>query len=208
MSALCSVRFTWLLTHFSANVISHVLLKKTNNTRVSFFFIEKDNADSVLAEIIIRSLIWQSIDCDAISEPIEEELRKRDSALFVPLKDWTSLLGDVAKQYQSFFIFLDGLDECSPVERQALLGSLATLTASTSNLKIFIAGRESVSVDLRRRFSAYERISMTCDALAPDIHTYVTATLEERMHNGEFLCSDPLLLAEVKDILTNHADGM
>jgi len=139
---------------------------------------------------------------------MENKLRELDRKLFVELRDWVDLLRQRIVRASAFYVFLDGLDECEPAERHALLNTLSSLATASSGLRVFIASRESLSVDLRGRFSRMDHVSMACLGLDSDIRLYVEAALQERIQNEDLVVSDPCLLNEIKDILSRHADGM
>ena len=189
-------------------MINYVFAKKGCEERVTFFFLDRENAESLKAETILRSIIRQSIDPMAIPQHVESQLRNLDHNLLVTLEDLLSLLRHIIKQSAVFFIFIDGLDECDAVERRALLSSLSALAATTSTLRIFIAGRDSVYVDLRGRFSSMEHVSMKCESLTSDIRVYVDASIQERLRSEELRLEDSCLLTEIMNTLAEHADGM
>lgn len=169
---------------------------------------DRDNADSLQAEIMLRSIIRQSIDPMAVPEHIEIKLKELHKTLFVKLGEWANLLQYIIQQSTVHFILIDGLDECSAVERRTALKELSLLSASSPHLKIFVTSRDSVSIDLRGRFPRMAHISMACDSLALDIRAYIDASIQERLRNEELVLGDPHLEMEVKDALTTHADGM
>lgn len=173
-----------------------------------FFFLQYDNSDSLTAETIIRSIIRQSVDVTTLPEEIEHQLRELDRKHFVPLQDWKILLQQRIRNSGLFFIFIDGLDECDAAERRALLDVLSSLATSTLGLRIFIASRDSVFVDLKVRFPHMEHASMSPVNLASDIRIYVEASLQDRVRNEDLMIADSRLLNHIRDTLTRHADGM
>ncbi|KAK2471615.1 hypothetical protein H9L39_16606, partial [Fusarium oxysporum f. sp. albedinis] len=191
-----------------ANVINHVLVEKDRDDHVVFFFLQYDNSDSLTAEVILRAIIRQSVDATSLPEQIEHQLRELDQKHFVPLQDWAFLLRQRIENSGKFFIFIDGMDECSATERRALLDVLSSLATDTLGLRIFITSRDSVFVDLKGRFSHMEHALMTPVNLASDIRIYVEASLQERMRNEDLVLGDPRLLNHIRDTLTHHADGM
>lgn len=128
--------------------------------------------------------------------------------MFVELKDWADLLRQRIELSNTFYVFLDGLDECNSVERRALLDILSSLSTNTPSLRVFITSRESLSVDLRGRFLHMELVTMASAGQSSDIRLYVEAALEERIRNEDLVIGDPHLLEVIKDTLTQHADGM
>ncbi|KAK4172309.1 hypothetical protein QBC36DRAFT_294484 [Triangularia setosa] len=195
-------------TILCASVISHVFANKCSDDRVAFFFLQYDNPDSLRAETIIRSIIRQSIDGITLSEDVERQLRELNRKLFVPPGDWVGLLRQRIQLSRTFYVFIDGLDECDATERRALLDALSSLATTVSGLRIFIAGRDSVYMDLKGRFPRIEHMSMASDGLTSDIQLYVEAAVQERIRNEDLVVGDPCLLDVIKDTLTRHADGM
>ncbi|XWX00732.1 hypothetical protein V2A60_008753 [Cordyceps javanica] len=204
----CSGKIGSGKTILCANVINHVFLTKNRNTRVSFFFVDRDNTDSLRAETMIRSIIRQSLDFEAEPAYVEKQLRTLERAPFVTPETWVNLLRHVVQQSTVHFILIDGLDECDAAERRNLLDALSSITATTSHLRTFIASRASVSIDLRSRPLPMEHISMAGDRLASDIRAYIDASIQERVQNEELVFGDPHLIIEVNDTLTQHADGI
>ncbi|SCV61374.1 uncharacterized protein FFFS_15943 [Fusarium fujikuroi] len=204
----CSGKIGSGKTILCANVINHVLVKKNRDDHAAFFFVQYDNSDSLTAETIIRSIIRQSVDVTTLPEQIEHQLRELDRKHFVPLQDWEFLLRQTIKTSGTFFLFIDGLDECGVAERRAFLDALSSLATNILSLRIFITSRDSVFVDLKGRFSQMEHASMNPVNLAPDIRIYVEASLQERMRNEDLVLEDPRLLNHITDTLTRHADGM
>lgn len=183
-------------------------MQKSRRDTATFFFVNRDNADSLQAETLIRSIIRQSIDSTKVTQHVESQLTKLDRAVFVQLDAWIDLLRYVIQQSTAFYILIDGLDESDVAERQFVLDALSSLTTTSSCLRIFISSRESVDLDLRGRSLPMSRVSMSCDSLMSDIRAYVDTSLQTRLENEELAFGDPHLLVEVNDALTRHADGM
>lgn len=196
-----------LLTRFSANVIKHIFSTESRNKRVSFFFADRDNADSLRAETIIRSIIRQVLDLEAEPTYIKQ-LRTLERALFVTLEKWVSLLQHIVQRSTVHFLLIDGLDECDAAERRYLFDALSSISATTSHLRTFIASCASVDIDLRSRSFPMQHILMVGDRIASDIRAYVDASIQERVQNEELVFGHPHLADEVKNTLTQHADGM
>jgi len=135
-------------------------------------------------------------------------LKQLDRQSFVELKHWVDLLRQRIKLSGAFYVLFDGLDECDPAERRALLDALSSFAAHAPGLRVFMASRESLSVDLRGRFSYVEHVSMASPGLSSDICLYVEAAIQERVQNEDLVVGDPRLLEHIKDALTQHADGM
>jgi hypothetical protein len=175
---------------------------------MAYFFIQHDNIESLKAETIIRSIIRQSIDHTTLSSDDERRLRDLERKPITDLEDWVRLLQQRLEVFDTFYIFIDGLDECDIRERRDLLTALSSLATALPTLRIFLTARDSVRMDLKNRFSSMEQISMLSDALASDIRLYIEATLEERLENEDLVINDACLVDDIKEVLTRHADGM
>ncbi|KAM3467272.1 hypothetical protein NHJ6243_000303 [Beauveria neobassiana] len=204
----CSGKIGSGKTVLCANVVNHVFLHKGRHDTATFFFVDRDNAESLQAETLIRSIIRQSIDSTEVPQYLESRLTNLDHAVFVQLDAWIDLLRYVVQQSTAFYILIDGLDECDAAERQAVFDALSLLAATASCLRIFISSRESVDLDLRGRSLPMSRVSMSCDSLMSDIRSYIDTSLQKRLQNEELAFGDAHLLVEVNDALTQHADGI
>ncbi|KDN62625.1 putative conserved hypothetical protein, partial [Colletotrichum sublineola] len=174
---------------------------------VTFFIPHFDDPASLSAETALRSIIRQSLDTVRLSSHWEARLtdlnRKRSSKL----DELTSLLRQKIDESKTFYIFIDALDEFEPVERRALLVSLASVV-SGSCLRVFISSRESLSGELKERIPSIRMISMASTEARTDIAAFVRETLEERQQNEDLMVQDKSIIDDIKHALINHADGM
>ncbi|RCI15228.1 hypothetical protein L249_6927 [Ophiocordyceps polyrhachis-furcata BCC 54312] len=195
-------------TILTASAIDHVFAnRRTKDESVTFFFIRFDDPQSTKAEIVFRSLLRQSLDPLTLSGKMEAGLRELDRMLCPSLEDLVALLQQRIALSKSFYLFIDALDECDALERRRLLDALSLISNMISGLKIFLAGRESLSVELRREFPIAEQISMESVEARLDMSLYVEAALLQRMQTRELFIGDSLH-QELKRTLTQHADGM
>ena len=193
----------------SGSAISYVLAHKSRPGEiVTFFFPQFDDPQSLYTETVIRSIIRQSLDPVALSEEIEAKLAEMDQKMSIGLGELTFLLHQRIKQSEIFYIFIDALDEFEPRERRALLGLLASLGSGGFTVRVFLAGRESLSGELKEKLPGIERVSMMSAVANADINRYAEEALEERMQNQDLVIRDQSLIVEMKQALTKHADGM
>ncbi|OAA55172.1 Ankyrin repeat-containing domain protein [Cordyceps fumosorosea ARSEF 2679] len=204
---LCPV-FQCSLRRGSSNVVNHIFRNKGRDEQASFFFVERGKSESLEAETMIRSLIRQFIDPKAMPEYVYNELCRLDRAIFIKLDTWIDLLREIVQQPTTFYIIIDGLDECETVERREILHALSLFATAASNLRVFLSSRDSVHLDLGGGSLNMQRISMAGDCLTADIRSYVEQSIQERLQREELAFGDTELLAEVNDALTLHADGM
>lgn len=139
---------------------------------------------------------------------METGLKDIAQNMFSGLEDMVALLRRRIALSNSFYIFLDGVDECEPAERRALLGILSSLGTTASQLRIFLAGRESLSVELRGSFPHMDCLSTASAGASSDISLYIGEALQERKQNGDLVVGDPSLFVEIESALAQHVDGM
>lgn len=193
----------------SASAVRHVLQCKSKTENVAFFFPHFNDPQSLCAETVIRSIIRQSLDPVTLSEEVEASLIEVDLKPSPGVDEWTVLLRQRLAQSEKFYIFIDALDEFEPKERRALIDLLASLGSSGgSGLRVFLAGRESLSGELKDKFPGIERLSMASAGANTDVALYVNEALQERIENRDLVVGDQSLVLEIEHALTKHADGM
>lgn len=192
-----------------ASAISHVFAQKSlPDEIITFFFPQFSDPESLLTETIVRSIIRQSLDRVALSDNIMASLAEIDQNPSTGIQELTALLRRRLAQSKTFYIFIDALDELDPIERRSLLDLLVTLGSTTPNIKVFLAGRESLSAELKKRLPDIEHLSMASPGAKADIALYIKEALDEKIQNGDLVFGDPFLVLEVEEALTKHADGM
>lgn len=192
----------------SASAIEHVYARKRKADEiVTFFFPQFDDTTSLSAEAALRSVIRQSLDPVRLTSQWEANLDELDRNPFSSLDQLRTLLRQKIDKSEVFYIFIDALDEFEPRERQALLDSLVQLS-SKSCLRVFLASRESLSVELKHIIPALGVVSMTSVEARIDISLFVEETLRERQRSRDLVVEDQSIINEVKQALVNHADGM
>jgi len=138
---------------------------------------------------------------------MEAKLNEMDQKLS-RFHELTVLLQQRIKQSETFYIFIDALDEFEPRERRVLLGLLASLGSGGFTARVFLAGRESLSEELKETLPGIERISMMSAGVHADINRYAEEALKERLQSQELAIRDQSLIIEMREALTKHADGM
>lgn len=106
------------------------------------------------AETILKSIIQQALHASSPSREIEFLLERMRLSLSSGLQDLLELLRKTVASFETFYIAIDGIDECSKQDRGELFKALSSLLATESNTKLFLAGRDSVSRELRNAFTA------------------------------------------------------
>ncbi|KAK4118223.1 hypothetical protein N657DRAFT_405117 [Parathielavia appendiculata] len=205
----CSGKIGSGKTILLASAVSHAFAYKSGTSEVvTFFFPQYNDPQSLCAETVIRSIIRQSLDPVTLSEEMEASLVEMDQKPSTGVGELTVLLRQKLAHSEKFFIFIDALDDFEPRERRALLDLLASLGSSETGLRVFLAGRESLRGELEDKLPGIERLSTASADAKSDIALYVKEALQERIENRDLVVGDQSLILDVKQALTEHADGM
>lgn len=194
---------------YRASVIEQLLTKKRSpDVFISFFFIRFDDRQSLNAEVILKSVIRQMLNVSDIYAKVEALLDSMQLNLMSRLNEIEKLLQSVAAEFGTLYIVIDGLDECTKSERDDLLKSLHSVMKVRSNIKLFLAGRDSVSREIQLKFPTMKHIPMDCSSAQSDIATYVEGIVQEKLKTEELIVGDPDLIEDIKTALSDGANGM
>ncbi|KAF4810565.1 Ankyrin repeat and KH domain-containing protein 1 [Colletotrichum siamense] len=195
-------------TVLTASAVEHIYAhERRARENVTFFFPHFADQTPLSAETTLRSIIRQSLDPVRLSSDWEARLIELDRKPSSELGELASLLQWAIDQSDTFYVFIDALDEFEPAERRALLDSLVSV-ASGSRLRVFISSRESLSGELKDRIPTIETVLMTSPEAKIDIATFVEETLQRRQQNGDLMVQDQFIVDDIRQALINRADGM
>lgn len=167
-----------------------------------------DDRQSLNAEVILRSIIRQALNHCGFSEDIAVLLEKIQAGLSSGLEELLELLQKIATAFKLLHIIIDGVDECEKQDRDDILYALSSLATVTSNTKLFLASRDSISLEIQKSFPTLHRLSMNCSSAHSDIATYVDGIVQEKLQSEELIVGDSRLIEDIKLALTEGADGM
>jgi hypothetical protein len=117
-------------------------------------------------------------------------------------------------RFSTLYIVIDALDEFEKEERSILLRSLSTIISlPNSKAKLFLVGRTSVLMDIRRWFPDSQEKSANSREVQADIEAYTRETIalrqgRELFPQEQLIVQDPALAGEIIEALINGADGM
>lgn len=196
-------------TVLTAAIIDDILCRRSSKDNVGYFFCRYDDEKSLTAKDIIGSLIRQALESCVPPTSVELKLTDLHRCSHPDVDDLEPLFGEVITSSLKHFIILDGVDECSKGEKDALLDVLARVFAMPSNnLKLFIASRDSLESDLYSRFEILRHRSMRNSEVQLDIQTYIEETIRDKFKNNHLVLGRVELLFEIRDALVERADGM
>ena len=143
----------------------------------------------------------------------------------------------VAKQFNSIFLVLDALDECTRDQRAELCGFFSRLielsvtssntgigtptsqagpsagiiqTPSTSSgcVKLFVTSRKEQDIERVFRQRSYPKVEIEAEKVDCDIAVYVKAQIEQRIQDESLTLQDMTLKEKILTALTTKASGM
>jgi hypothetical protein len=182
-----------------------LLRSKRSGCLVSYFFIQSDIQESLLADTILRSIIRQRLDSIQLPSKIEDALENMNTSS--GLGDALILLREIIPPSKTFYIVVDGLDECEKLERGKLLGALSSLCVHHKNLRLFISSRASVRAEVQKQFDDLIHISMDCQPMRDDIALYIEGTVKEKINEGQLRVGDSSLEEVITRKLIGNAQG-
>jgi ankyrin repeat domain-containing protein 50 len=194
----------------SSAVIDDILLKQLpTGCFTAFFFCEHDNARSLTARTILGSLARQFIppgDLPAVLETELHALLDGGEANGDELSSFFVAQSDIARTH---IVVIDGLDECSEVERELILGTIkALLQLDKPVFKFFLCGRDDIITEVCEALRPEHRLTMSCKEVSDDIKAVIDAKLDEKQQKRKLVLQDNELLDHIKTALRSGAHGM
>ncbi|KAI0451730.1 ankyrin repeat-containing domain protein [Xylaria acuta] len=193
---------------YSASVVDYLFLEKgRSDCLLSYFFIDSSDRESLMAETIMKSILRQRLPPAAqLSDKAEERLRRLNDDS--DLDGIITFLRDITYTSAPSYIVIDGLDECERPDRVRLLQALSSLVGIAANTRLFLAGRESLTEEIRTHFPTNRQISMDNPGAHDDMGVYIHGILREKINMGELRVGESGLITEIENALSQGADGM
>lgn len=194
----------------SSEVISHLFSTYTDiRVRKAYFFCRYNQDSSLRADTIVRSLLRQCLEVDTLNDGIASKLGQILSQTAAAAQDISSVLRTILPVSLAHFIVVDGLDDCFPPERNAVLDILSGLLKTTSTpLKILISSRDAMPELFREKCHEQQTISQSQDAFNADVTAFIDTSLATRLEHDPRMIGDLNLILEVREALLSGADGM
>ena len=138
------------------------------------------------------------------SHPSSEELR--------------SIFLAIARQFNSMFLVLDALDECTLDQRveickffSEIVESNLSTTPTSSNrgiVKLFVTSRKEPDIERVFQQQLFPKIEVEAAKVDRDIAIYVKAQIESRLEDGRLVLQNMELKEKILTALTTKAGGM
>ena len=175
---------------------------------VVFFFTRFDDQHSLKPETILRSVLRQALAPMDLSDELESIMLGVSLDASVELRALSELLDKRARHLNNLYIVVDGLDECGKLERKELMLELSWLCAENPKIKVFLAGRESLTSEMRQVFPPLIHVSMGFASAQSEIGVFVAGTIHERLETEDLIIEDQALVKDITNALIDGAEGM
>jgi hypothetical protein len=166
-----------------------------------------DDSVSLSAATVLRSIIRQSLKFDDVRGEVERLLSKVEAS-YADIETIEALLQHCICRFSSLYIVIDALDEFEKEERNVLLRSLSSIISlPDSKARLFLVGRSSVSMDIRKWFPNSQEKSADCREVQADIEAYTQETITIKQ-GEQLITEDSALAQEITNALMDGANGM
>ena len=189
-------------------VIDTILSRSSPNTAVAYFYCnynvpETQNPCTILA-CLIRQLAKQD---EASFLKVQGLYKKHSQGRKQPTdydpQELCELIIDMARDYESTVIVVDGLDECGPHTDQ-VTELLTMLYDDQVAVKTLLLSRDEYGI--RHRLVNYPAISIA--ARSSDLRLYVGAEIETRVRKEQLRLKNNELKEVIRNTLVEGAQGM
>ena len=190
----------------SSAIISHLSKSQTSLATAYFFFDGRDSQKELqLHDKLIRSLIWQfSLKCgDNVPKFLLDLYFHCGRGYQQPsLDDLHNVLQMILGGFDSAYIILDALDECS--ERDKVLDWVQTFTLhKIGNLRLHLITTSRPEKEINDKFRSYCCVDLVKASENHDIEIYLDHQLQTGWQKWP-----PEIQNEIKLTLRKQADGM
>ena len=117
----------------------------------------------------------------------------------------------MVQQFDSVFLVLDALDECTLDERKelcAFFAEIVELSNGTNHVKLFVASRKERDIEKAFLQKSFPTIEVEARKVNSDIERYVQAQIEKLLQDGSLTLNNIMLKEKILTALTTNAGGM
>lgn len=198
------------LSLFSSAIVD-VLSKETNDvTGLAYFYCDYRDPRLRSASMILGGLLkclaaQNEVVANEIGHLFDVRTQQNQQAEHLSISDLKSQLLATSASYGKILVLVDALDESH--DRESILAFLSELTTHPSNrFKLLITSRKES--DILAALSHFPSICLNEKTNGRDIHSYISAQIEQRLQKGVFEIQDPWLKDELVSQLSKHAGGL
>lgn len=196
-------------TVLASNVVAQLHASRKPHEFIAYYFCRADYAISLSARSVLGSLARQLLDTqieNAESDNLQSLYAKSRDLDAVDVVDFFLSHLEIDKTY---YLILDGLDECEGHEiRQMALSMAKICEQRVKEMKILCTGRPELEDQLFQRMKPKYRILVSKGKVQSDMDQYIATALSRCLDEGELKLGDPTLILKISEALREGSDGM
>ncbi|KAI5813237.1 hypothetical protein BZA77DRAFT_251974, partial [Pyronema omphalodes] len=190
--------------------ISTELSINNDNACLAYVYCDYQDEAQQTAVNMIGALLKQILAARPQNIPTEIvsslKKRKHTKTHFLDLDEACQFLLSVLKNFETFYICVDALDECNSEQRSNFLPFIKMILDNYKHsARIFVTGRPHIERQVNRLFNDILPISITLKADPRDIKRYVEWHLRR---DDNYASMDDDFKKEMTDTIVATADGM
>eukprot|EP00136_Aspergillus_niger_P004375 XP_001394552.2 hypothetical protein ANI_1_2058094 [Aspergillus niger CBS 513.88] len=187
-----------------ANMVDDLNLEVERKAVVAYFFCQHDSTQSLAPKTVIGSLARQLLQSENDLDVARDFLGDKRS---LEVDEILSLLKHLLPtQFEAVFI-LDGLMHCDAEARQVILTSLQEIQ-NLIKLSLCVSVRPEPADSLQELRQLSNQQFLPIEDNKSDIDDFINAELERCLESGKLVVNDPALVLEIRDSLSQGAQGM
>ena len=196
-------------TVLASQVIAHLFESRNQTDIIAFYFCRSDHRDSLLPRKVLGSLARQMLDT------------RIDKASADELQDWSTASKDLdehdlvdflicnLEKRRTYYLIIDGLDECEEEDIRRLSKSMERLLSqSPGHIKLLNIGRPESGSVFSKHTTPQFKLSFTKASSRPDLRRYIDTRLEELIELGLLNLNKPKLIVDIAKNLEKRSEGM
>lgn len=192
-----------------SNIVAYLHKVQQASDIISYFFCQYDHEDSLQARNILGSITRQLLDSqiEHAKDDLLSSLHNNSQDLSAP--ETIDFLASHFEDSKTYYVILDGLDECESSELRQIARAMDKLSKSRSmDLKILFAGRPELERGLFNTFDPDYKMALARKEVDSDIDQYIATTLEECLEDERLKLGDQALKSEIAEALREGSHGM
>jgi hypothetical protein len=192
-----------------SNIIAYLYTVQKPSEIISYFFCRSDHEESLRARNILGSITRQLL--DSLIEHAKDDLLSSllNDCQDLDAADKINFLTSRFEDSKTYYIILDGLDECESGELRETAHAMHKLSKSRlMGLKILFAGKPELERDLFSPFKPDYKMALARKEVDSDIDRYITTKLEQCLEDDRLKLRDPALILKIAQALRKGSHGM
>lgn len=192
-----------------SNVVAQLHASRNTNDIISYYICRADNTASLSARNILGSLARQILDSQIKHAKDESLQRLYEDSHNLNTAEVVDFVLSRLHDDNTYYLAIDGLDECELVEIRKVAQSVAKLcNMRVKNLKVLYTGRPELENQLFGAMKAKYKIPVTETKVDLEMDRYIAAALGHCLEDKQLILGDPTLIVKIFETLKKGSNGM